>query len=562
MSRLRRLQIDRLSPSTFRILAVVFWALTTARLVSLATAPGLRVGHLSVWAVSAGGYVIGLVFWAIPWTKLPLEQIAGAIVIGLALPLLYLTIRGNVRPQDLLALYITLAVLTAAVLPLRTAMAAALLGAVAAAIPLIAGWTAYYDRALLVLVSVIGLLTYVQARMMGTLGQEKRRAEGQRRELEESYLATISALAATIYGKDREVEAHSRGTSALAVAVGRRLKLDAEQLRLLQYATLLHDIGKAGLPGYVLYKPGRLTADEAALMKEHPVIAERILKTVPSLRPVAPIVRAQNEQWDGTGYPDNLKGPAIPQAARILHCCSAYHAMASDRPYRQALTDEEIRRELESQAGKQFDPAVVRALLDVIEAGEVELLGSTKNALVNNARSWQQQLETIQALGSNLSSEQGVPQICQLLADATVWLIPNDQSRVYLVDDENHRLRPIFVSKSEREEYAGVTLESHEVRWGEGVTGWVAKSKRGVVLDDAARDYRAAFIPDTPRVKESMLAAPLVYREKVLGVVTVVALGVGRFNRDHLRVLTILANQAAANLAYARLLQRLYQAAA
>jgi hypothetical protein len=315
--------------AVLRFLGLGLWAITTVRLVTTYNGPSLRIDPLSLWGVSAVGFLLGLILWSLPQTRLQVEQLSAAVVIGIALPVLYLSITGTRRSGDLLTAYVVAAVCAAALLPVRTAAAAAVLATIAAVFPLAAGWTAYYGRSLLVLIAVIGLLTYVYARILGSLRAEKLRLERQRGEMEESFVATISALAASIFAKDRSVEAHSRGTATLAVAVGRRLGLRGQELRLLEYAALLHDVGKVGIPGYLLSKPTPLTTEELAAIREHPVIAERILSNVPALAPICPVIRAQYEQWNGSGYPDGLAGDAIPIGARVIHACAAYNAMAS-----------------------------------------------------------------------------------------------------------------------------------------------------------------------------------------------------------------------------------------
>ncbi|HYM51824.1 MAG TPA: HD domain-containing phosphohydrolase [Candidatus Limnocylindrales bacterium] len=549
----------------FRVVGVAFWALTTARLVGTYTGPRLHVDYLMIWAITGAGYLVGVACWMLPWRKTAIEPLLGAIIVGIALPVLYLSFTGSLQSHDLLSVYVAAAVFTAALLPLRTAMAAALLGAVAAALPLLAGWTAYYDRSLLVLVSVIGLLTYVQARMLGQVGAEKRKAESSQHELEDSFMATITALAASIYAKDRTSEAHSRGTAALAVAVGHRLHVDGEQLRLLEYAALLHDIGKVGLPGYVLNKPGPLNQDELRLVREAPLIAERILSSVPFLKPVTPIIRAQNEQWNGGGYPDGLIGEAIPLGARILHACAAYHAMDAERAYRPRLSEEEIVRELRAQAGRQFDPHVVDALLEVLEANEVTAIpsgaGAPSREVDGVPRFWYQQLESLEGLGTRLTERQGVPDLCEDVAASIRLLIPHDHLRILLLNGDGTHLEPAYVSEAARPEYAGITKEALRIPIGEGISGWVARSRRALVLGDAAKHTQAGHIDGTPAIRESMLAVPIAFRGHSLGVIVIVKLGLNQYTREHLRLLVIMASELAPNLAYARLLERIYQAA-
>jgi putative nucleotidyltransferase with HDIG domain len=155
----------------------------------------------------------------------------------------------------------------------------------------------------------------------------------------------------------------------VAVRVGRRLGLSDEDLRTLRYGALLHDIGKIGVRSEVLNKPGALTLEEFEEMKQHTVIGARMLERIPFFAAVRPIVRSAHERWDGDGYPDGLAGEDIPLAARIVCACDAFHAITSDRPYRKARSVEHAVEELRSNAGTQFDPRVVEALIaDVQES--------------------------------------------------------------------------------------------------------------------------------------------------------------------------------------------------
>jgi len=181
--------------------------------------------------------------------------------------------------------------------------------------------------------------------------------------LDETYLETVTALAAAMEAKDHYTADHAASLVETVLAVGARLGLSKEALRELHYAAVLHDVGKIGVPGQILNKPGPLDDEEFAVMAEHTVIGERIVARVEHLRPVARIVRSAHERWDGKGYPDGLAGDAIPLASRILLVCDAYDAMTSDRPYREALAADAAREELRRCAGSQFDPAVVDAFL-------------------------------------------------------------------------------------------------------------------------------------------------------------------------------------------------------
>src|SRR5713226_1294937 len=525
-----------------RVLAVAFWAITTVALVSNSSGSGLRLGTMSAWAVPAVGFLLGVLCWGLPWVRVPADHLLGAIVVGIALPLLYLSFAGHVHSGDLVSVYIVLAVLTAALLPLRTAMAVALVGALAAAVPLVAGWSALYERALLVLACVIGLIVYTQTRMLGNIGRQKREAEDRLRQIEESYMATLGALSAMVFGKDRFTESHSRGTAMLAVAVAQRLGLKGLPLRQLEYAALLHDVGKVRLPVQLLNKPGPLTSEELALVHEHPVIAERILSRVPSLKAICPIVRAQYERWNGSGYPDGLAGETIPLGGRIIHVSAAFHAMSTNRPYRPALTTDQIIVELRSQAGSQFDPRVVEAVVAVVQPGEVPAANLLKRI---------QERETVM---DPPGRETGVQQICRLTAEVAANLLPHDQARVYLVADDRRRLVPTYVSPPDHVEDSGTALEHRILLPGEGIAGQVFKSRRGIVVGDAEPGL-VGF--EAPAMKVSVVAVPVLINNEILGVIEVVKLGENRYANNHLKLLKILATQMAQSVTNARMIDRL-----
>ncbi len=173
----------------------------------------------------------------------------------------------------------------------------------------------------------------------------------------------IEALAVALLERDRYTGEHSTAVIEMAGAVARNLGLNSAEVERVRSAALLHDIGKVAIPDEILHKPGPLTDDEWNLMREHPVIGERILRVLPGLGTVARIVRHEHERWDGGGYPDGLVGEEIPIGSRIIIAADAYHAITSDRPYRAARSHGDAVGELLQCAGSQFDPTVTAALI-------------------------------------------------------------------------------------------------------------------------------------------------------------------------------------------------------
>jgi putative nucleotidyltransferase with HDIG domain len=182
-------------------------------------------------------------------------------------------------------------------------------------------------------------------------------------ELEGAFLTTLGVLADAVELQDAYTADHANEVADLAVAVGKRMGIGGAELDRLRYGALLHDVGKIGVPGELLRKAGPLSAEERAKMDTHTAIGARMLERIPFLAPVAPLVRSAHERVDGGGYPDGLRGDEIPRGAMIIATCDAYHAMTSDRSYRQAMPKQAAIRELHAGTGTQFDPTVVAALV-------------------------------------------------------------------------------------------------------------------------------------------------------------------------------------------------------
>jgi HD-GYP domain-containing protein (c-di-GMP phosphodiesterase class II) len=159
---------------------------------------------------------------------------------------------------------------------------------------------------------------------------------------------------------------HLRRVGRLAPAVGVRLGLTAEELDELALAAELHDIGKIAIPEAVLSKAEPLDEEERAVIRRHTVLGERILSAPPTLAPVAGVVRASHERWDGEGYPDGKSGEEIPLGARIIFVCDSFHAMTSERPYRRAMSRHRAVMEVRRCTGSHFDPSVVEAFCEVL----------------------------------------------------------------------------------------------------------------------------------------------------------------------------------------------------
>ena len=180
------------------------------------------------------------------------------------------------------------------------------------------------------------------------------------------YRETLASLANALEEKDSYTHDHTQEVVALAVDVARALDLTPEEVELVELGALFHDIGKIRVPESILNKKGPLDDEEWGIMRRHTVAGEAILAPITSLREVLPLVRSSHERWDGNGYPDGLAGEDIPVGARVISVCDAFRAMTERRPYREAMSERDATVELRLNAGTQFDPDCVRALLSVL----------------------------------------------------------------------------------------------------------------------------------------------------------------------------------------------------
>ncbi len=185
--------------------------------------------------------------------------------------------------------------------------------------------------------------------------------------------AVLYSLARGVEAKDPGLEGHCERLAQYAVALGEALGLDAEEVEALRRGALLHDVGKIGIPDAILTKPGPLSAGEWKVMRQHPVIGERICLPLNSMASVLPIIRHHHERWDGSGYPDGLAGEAIPLLARILHVADVFDALTTSRPYQGPLNPADALAVLREEAARgQHDPGLVGVFQELWESGKLQ----------------------------------------------------------------------------------------------------------------------------------------------------------------------------------------------
>ena len=177
----------------------------------------------------------------------------------------------------------------------------------------------------------------------------------------------VMALANTIDAKDTYTNGHSTRVAKYSVMIATRMGYKGEKLEQLEFAAMLHDIGKIGVPREIINKTSRLTDEEYNIIKTHPGIGSGILKEINEIPDIAIGARYHHERYDGKGYPDNLKGTEIPEIARIIGVADAYDAMTSKRSYRDVLSQKIVKEEIEKCMGTQFDPKIAKIMLEIIK---------------------------------------------------------------------------------------------------------------------------------------------------------------------------------------------------
>jgi len=192
--------------------------------------------------------------------------------------------------------------------------------------------------------------------------------------LEETYVETVTALIEAATAKDQYLSTHSHNVAAYAKAIAEEVGLSQERIHRLVQGCRLHDLGKIAIPDSILLKAGPLTLEEFEIVKQHPRWGARILEPLTFMRDVTEMVFEEHERWDGTGYPQGLKGAQIRLEARIIAVADTLDAMTSDRPYRRSVSLETACEELERCSGTQFDPTVVEACLKAVKEGALTLL--------------------------------------------------------------------------------------------------------------------------------------------------------------------------------------------
>ncbi len=408
---------------------------------------------------------------------------------------------------------------------------------------------------------------------LGRLEAEKERVEIEKKHVEQIAslnMRTIEALALAIEAKDHTTHTHLQRVRTYALEIAKEIGLSPDEIEALRAAALLHDIGKLAVPEHIINKPGRLTPEEFEKMKVHPIVGAEILERVAFPYPVAPIVRAHHERWDGSGYPMGLVGEEIPIGARILSVVDCLDALASDRQYRPAIPLNQAMATVKERAGTWFDPKVVdvleRSYVDLeqkaqrqqegfvpsgfskdlrVERGLAPATGFEKWAdpaqsdtdFLSSIASARQEAQAMFDLSQDLGNSLSLSETLSVLSMRLRKLVPYDSIAVFV--NRNGWLLPELVSGENFR-----VLSSLKIRMGEGLCGWVAENCKPIINGNP--QVEEGYVAD-PKLTplSSALVVPLQGLNGVVGVLAMYHSAQDAFTPDHLRILLAVASKVA-----------------
>jgi putative nucleotidyltransferase with HDIG domain len=421
---------------------------------------------------------------------------------------------------------------------------------------LLVTYTRNIDYAYLAFVlPLLGILYFTFSVSMGRVEDANRHLS----QLNKLYMSTIETLAMAIDAKDQITHGHIRRVQQYAVGLARAMGVtDLAQISAIEAASLLHDMGKLAVPEYILNKPGRLTSAEFEKMKLHASVGADILSAIDFPYPVVPIVRHHHENWDGTGYPDRIRGSDIPIGARILSVVDCFDALTSDRPYRPRLSDGDAIRILVERRGTMYDPLVVdtfiRVHADLAPSPPEEVSVTSLSAItrggssppedktqtgfgLNDIAASTEEMLVLYDLAQALAANLDVHDAAELISKHLRRVIPASTVVFYLYEQETDELWAAHSSGENAPHFAGLRIPR-----GQRLTGWVAANRQSILNSDPVLDLGDIARSLRPPLR-SCLSTPIVQSESLVGVLTVYSTHRDGFTEDHRRVLDIIAHQ-------------------
>lgn len=371
------------------------------------------------------------------------------------------------------------------------------------------------------------------------------------REAGRIHLATVEALATAIDARDQIGEGHARRVQILSVGMGEILGLSDDEIQALRTGALLHDIGKLAIPDHILNKSGTLTQAEMEKMKIHPTVGASILEKVNFNYPVIPTVQHHHENWDGTGYPNKLKGEKIPITARILAIADTYDSLRGERTYSTAISKQAARKILLGESGTKFDPKLIDVFMRNLHNFETELndqdlgyviqsevddiadlpTGKLNPGYVEQIKNANKEVFTLYELARVFSASLNLEETLELFTKKLGELIPFDSCAVYILDESSG----YAVAKHVEGDNA-LLIKGKKVKLDEGATGSVLQHRTPIHRVSPMLDF-AFYEPQIVSDYISMASLPLLAENRLIGAVSLYSSELDNYEEEHMRLL-------------------------
>lgn len=372
------------------------------------------------------------------------------------------------------------------------------------------------------------------------------------RDLSPLYAEAINALVAAIDARDRFTRMHTTNVLKLSLAIGRRMKLSSSDLESLKMASLFHDIGKLWVPEHILLRPGKLDPEQYAKMQSHPALGQKILDKVNFPWPIGAIIRSHHEWWDGTGYPDKLKGDQILLGARILALADVFEAMTAKRLYRANNSIQDTLKYIREATGTHFDPEIVHAFMEVIAEEDLPGLDRTvmddqpaptpDKASGEDISRTSSEFVAIFEIAQTASTSLDMEKVLQLLAGKINSMMSCSATVIFLLDKETRKLEAKVALGTNAQYFTGA-----QAVLGRGQTGRAAETGQGFIAEYDKSDIVLSGSPgkvsDWINPWNTMIVPIATEDEGIIGTINLYHAKGRAFSEEDLRLVTAVAPQ-------------------
>ncbi|MDH7481270.1 MAG: diguanylate cyclase [Armatimonadota bacterium] len=397
--------------------------------------------------------------------------------------------------------------------------------------------------------------------------------------LADVYLSTLQSIVTAIDAKDRFARSHTANVESISVAIAQEMGLSPTEVEGVRTAALLHDVGKLGVPEHVLLKPGKFDSHDMTTIQTHSALGQKILDSVSFPWPVGAMIRSHHERWDGTGYPDGLKGEEIPLGARILAVADVYDAMTSKRSYRPSYSPQQALDYIRKASGTQFDPAVFRAFeraiakgnipglnneeiaeisasLDTKKPGKADKPKTPQTSVAEELSRASHEFLAMFEIAQTASTSLNLDEVLNLIANKISNMIACSTCVIFLKDEESNKLLA-RIAVGVNADY----FEGGRTIIGQGLTGVVAETGEGLIAVYDRNDVMLRQLFGRWIELKSVMIVPITHGDKVIGTINLYDTKDQAFSEEDFHILCTVAPQVGKAIQNALLFERTKESA-